>query len=253
MERCEDIFRALGNGVELRDAESGSTLTGHFAVFDEWTEIDSVWEGNFMERIAPGAFKKTFRENRDRMRVLFQHGNDPQIGDKPLGSIEALREDDTGAFYEVSLLRDESGGLVDYLRGVVAGLRRNLYGASFRFSVIKEEFDQEAGKSSHNPKALPERTIAEARVMEFGPVTFPAYASATAGVRSVTDEFKFPRDVLELIAEYRAAALDRKEPEPDVEITADVQITTPLKDEPQHSAEDVQVEREEEPEWLLKP
>src|SRR6266496_817556 len=108
MERCEDIFRALGDGLELRDDASGSpVMNGHFAVFDEWTEIDSVWEGNFMERIAPGAFKKTFRENRDRIRALFQHGQDPQIGDKPLGPVQTLREDEVGAFYEVPLLRDE--------------------------------------------------------------------------------------------------------------------------------------------------
>lgn len=42
--------------------------------------------------------------------------------------------------------------------------------------------------SEDNPRALPERTIREAAVSEFGPVTFPAYADATAGLRSITDE-----------------------------------------------------------------
>ena len=41
----------------------------------------------------------------------------------------------------------------------------------------------------HNPHGLPERTVKEAKVPEFGPVTFPAYAGATAGVRSMTDDF----------------------------------------------------------------
>jgi hypothetical protein len=39
-----------------------------------------------------------------RMRVLFQHGNDPQVGDKPLGPIETLSEDARGGYYEVPLL-----------------------------------------------------------------------------------------------------------------------------------------------------
>src|SRR6266702_2908415 len=72
--------------LELRSAESGMpTLFGHFAVFGRWTEIDSVWEGQFMEQLAPGAFKKTMAENRSNMRVLFNHGKDPAIGDKVLG------------------------------------------------------------------------------------------------------------------------------------------------------------------------
>jgi phage head maturation protease len=75
------------------------TMHGHFAVFNRWTEINSWFEGNFLERIAPGAFKKTFREKTPK--VLFQHGQDPQIGDKPLGPIESLAEDETGAAYEV--------------------------------------------------------------------------------------------------------------------------------------------------------
>ncbi|MCR4339221.1 MAG: HK97 family phage prohead protease [Gemmatimonadaceae bacterium] len=167
---------------ELRDASSegdGTTMFGHFAVFDEWTEIDSWFEGNFLERIAPGAFKKTFRENRAEMKSLFQHGMDPQIGDKPLGPIADLREDDTGGYYEVELLD------APYVRDdILPGLRADLYGASFRFQMIREEFDQKPDPSETNPNGLPERTLKELRLFEFGPVTFPAYPSATAGVRS---------------------------------------------------------------------
>jgi HK97 family phage prohead protease len=57
-----------------------------------------------MERIAPGAFAHRIANDRRRIKVLFQHGRDPQIGDKPLGPIRTLREDETGAFYEVRLL-----------------------------------------------------------------------------------------------------------------------------------------------------
>jgi HK97 family phage prohead protease len=182
----EDLIRAVGGNVELRDAtdDTGPVMNGHFAVFDQWTEIKSVWEGNFMERFVPGAFRKTFRENRDRIRVLFQHGMDPQVGDKPLGPITDLREDDEGAAYEVPLL-DAS-----YVRDqVLPGLEAGLYGASFRFKVMREEIEEEPKASEDNPNGLPERTVKEAQVMEFGPVTFPAYAGATAGVRSLTDDF----------------------------------------------------------------
>jgi HK97 family phage prohead protease len=172
-------------GVELRhDAEDSlPTLTGHFAVFNEWTEIQSAYEGRFMERVAPGAFKRTFNNNRDKIRVLFQHGQDPQIGDKPLGRIRELAEDAQGAYYEVGML-DTS-----YNRDLLPGLEAGLYGASFRFRVIKDDFDHRPSKTARNPEGLPERTIQEADVMEFGPVTFPAYAGASAGVRSETDDY----------------------------------------------------------------
>ncbi len=180
----ENLVRGIRPGVELRDnTDGGKTLFGRFAVFNQWTEINSAWEGQFLEQIAPGAFKKTIRENQDGMRVLFQHGRDPQIGDKPLGSIGDLREQEDGAHYEVELFD------TTYNRDLLPGLEAGVYGASFRFKVMREELVKRPEISDHNPEALPERTIKEAQVMEFGPVTWPAYEGATAGVRSLTDDY----------------------------------------------------------------
>lgn len=194
------VIRAFTPGPELReDAEEGRTLFGHFAVFDRWTEINSVFEGRFLERIAPGAFRKTFKENRERIKVLFQHGKDPQIGDKPIARIGELHEDGDGAYYEASLY----DGLPDL---VVNGLRDGQYGASFRFQAMREDLVEQPEPSEHNPSALPERTLKELRLFEFGPVTFPAYADASAGTRSLTDHFAFewierhPDEVRSLLA-----------------------------------------------------
>lgn len=199
----DNLIRALAQKPVLRAAERAEddaapvgmpTMIGHFAVFDTWTEINSFWEGEFLERIAPGAFKKTFRENRDGMRVLFNHGQDFWVGDKPLGPILDLREDKEGAYYEVPLLD------TTYNRDIRPGLEAGLYGASFRFRVMKEELVQKPKTSEWNPRGLPERTIKEAQVMEFGPVTFPAYPAASAGlresaVRSLTDAYVLGRMV----------------------------------------------------------
>jgi HK97 family phage prohead protease len=202
------VIRAYRQGIALRKASDGGmpTLHGHFAVFNRWAEIDSWMEGHFLERIAPGAFKKTFREQTPK--VLFQHGQDPQVGDKPLGPVESLAEDAEGAAYEVPLLDTA------YNRELLPGLEAGLYGASFRFKVMREEMVDEPDPSDDNPRALPERTIKEAQVLEFGPVTFPAYAEATAGVRSLTDRFLFeaierdPSRARELFPESLRAAAD---------------------------------------------
>lgn len=187
---ARSVLPLLAAGEESRAAdaepvegEAGPRMVGHFSVFNEWTEINSFFEGHFLERIAPGAYKKTFRENRDEIKPLFQHGMDPQIGDKPLGPIAELREDETGAYYEVDLLD------APYVRDdLLPGLKAGLYGASFRFAMIREEFNQKPDPADHNPQGLPERTLKELRVFEFGPVTFPAYPSATASVRDASLE-----------------------------------------------------------------
>src|SRR5574338_392363 len=181
----ENLVRGIMPGMELREAQDGGmpTMVGHFAVFNEWTRIDSAWEGTFMERISPTAFDKTFAENRAGMRVLFQHGKDPQIGDKPLGVIQNLVADERGGFYEVPLFDTA------YNRELLPGLQAGAYGASFRFRAVREDFNRNPERSDYNPEGIPERTITEAKVMEFGPVTFPAYEGATAGVRSLTDDY----------------------------------------------------------------
>lgn len=179
---------------EKPDDESLGILSGHFAVFNRWTKINGFWEGEFMERVAPGAFTKTFSENRKGMRCLFQHGKDPATGMKPLGDIADLEQDDTGARYDVNLFD------ANYVRELLPGLKAGAYGASFRFQVMREEVNTKPQRSDDNPEGIEERTITEAKVREFGPVTFPAYADATAGIRSLTDDPDFSEINLERMA-----------------------------------------------------
>jgi len=196
---------------ELRSGgpSGGEVMTGHFAVFNQWTEINSMWEGRFLERFVPGSFKKTIRESRDSMRVLFQHGRDGYVGDKPLGAIETLAEDEQGAAYDVSLFTDAS-----YVRDLLPALRAGQFGASFRFGVVREDWVNEPKRSDYNPDGLPERTVREAYVSEFGPVTFPAYAGASAGLRSLSDDMlvklyaRDPEKVRELLGLTPDGALD---------------------------------------------
>ena len=180
----EDLVRAMPGSFKLRSAGNGKPpiLSGHFAVFNEWIEVDSLIEGHFMERFAPGAFAKTIKESRDRLKVLFDHGEDPHIGKKVLGPIAVLREDEQGPYYEVPLL-DTS-----YVRDLLPGLQEGLYGSSVRFGIVHERFETRPQRSELNPDGIPERTVLEARVLEFGPVTFNAYRGADAHARSLTDD-----------------------------------------------------------------
>jgi HK97 family phage prohead protease len=182
----DGLVRAI-SGCEVRDAPAGDaspgTLVGYLAVFNQWSEINSQHEGHFMERMAPDAFDSTLATNRDRMRVTFNHGKDPSLGDKVLGIPTVLEPDERGVRYEVPLIE------TSYNRDLAPGLRAGAYGSSFRFNVLAEDFNKRAKPSEYNPKGLPERTVRELNMQEFGPVTFPAYEGASAGMRSLTDRF----------------------------------------------------------------
>lgn len=192
-----DLVRAAPMRVDFRvpeqraDDTTDDTATDdglgvmvvRFSIFDVWYEIDSWYEGLFLERTARGAFTKTMREQRDNVVSLFNHGMDFNIGDKVLGRVSDLREDDDAAVLEAPLF-DTS-----YNRDLLPGIRSGAYGSSFMFRVIRDEWNDDPGVSDWNPRGIPERTIKEVRLFEAGPVTFPANPDATAGMRSMTDAY----------------------------------------------------------------
>jgi hypothetical protein len=249
-------FRAAGDGNDLGAGYLG-LLRVLFSPVDEWTEINSMWEGRFMERFASGAWRKTIRDQSARIRALFQHGQDPQVGDKPLGPIRSLEENDQGGYGEVALLDTA------YNRDLLPGLQEGLYGASHRFSVLREEVVDDPEPSDANPHGLPEHTVKEARLYEFGPVTFPAYQGATAGMRSATDDFIlqcFRSDPVRLRAMFERAAdlehpgeQDKQDDAPSTtdaapERTSETERRVPAGS---HPARRFSLDHKEEPQWRL--
>ena len=55
MDMTDNLVRARqgGDAMGMTDSASGRTMFGHFSVFNTWTEIDSAYEGRFMEKVAP--------------------------------------------------------------------------------------------------------------------------------------------------------------------------------------------------------
>ena len=161
--------------------DTGDVMTVEFSRFDTWYEIDSWWEGRFLEKTARGSFKRTIKAlGPGGVKVLFNHGRDMQIDQKSLGVASVLEERESSPYMEVPLL-DTS-----YNRDLIPGLRAGAYGSSFMFEVVREDWNHDPGVSDDNPDGLPERTIKEVRLFEAGPVTWPANPDATAGLRSAT-------------------------------------------------------------------
>ena len=132
------------------------------------------------------------------IRCLWHHGNDPAVGFMVLGPIRRL---ETDTRYEVELFD------VDYVHKLLPGLRANEYGVSFRFGVVRDEIEQHPKRSAFNPQQLPQITVTEARVTEFGPTPFP-YKGASAGVRSGEDRAVNPRGLLYELLHGAAHTLD---------------------------------------------
>ena len=205
----DNLYRAMQGGLT---SEDGRTLTVRLAPHDQWAEIQSVTEGHFMERFTKTAYRKMLADHLPK--ILFNHGKDPQIGEKPISTTDEAGVDEISPFARGQIL----DGLPEL---VVDGLRKGVYGASHRFSVVRESWVDNPLGGAHNPGKLPERTISEAQLFELGPVTWPAYAQASASLRSVTDEYREPV-APSLDAEPEAAHLEPERRDEPVTIAATI-------------------------------
>ena len=175
-----------GDGTDPAEGTLGRLFV-RFSPFNVKYEINSFWEGRFIEHTEPGAFKKTISESKRSdglfsTKVLFNHGSDFNIGDKPLAVPDRLAEVNTDGYHGPEL----EGNLLNtsYNRDLQPGLEARAFGSSFMFEVIRESWDNEPEPSDTNPEGLPERAIQEVRLFEAGPVTWPASPTASAGMRS---------------------------------------------------------------------
>lgn len=170
-----------------RDAgttSDGLTLAGYAAVFDSPTRINERGM-TFDEVVAKGAFARAIAA-RDKVRLMYDHGQHAVLGTMPIGAIHDMREDDHGLYVEARLadnwmtkpLRDAIGvGAID--------------GMSFQFSV------PDGGDTWDRSGAVPLRTLRQVKLYELGPVVWPAYSTTEVAVRSA----------LELLDDDQAAAV----------------------------------------------
>lgn len=182
---CRSVPFTFTRDADGDSEDDGLTFEGYGAVFNSPTRIDS-WEGTFDEQIAPGAFRKSIRERTPKFQ--FDHGRS-NFGSLPPGVIQDITEDDRGLFVKA---RMSASPYWEPLRDAIAS--GAVDGMSFRFSVIRDEWRDAAGKLV-KPEDLEEalwtqgrgvllRTLKEVKVAEVGPVVWPAYADTTASLRS---------------------------------------------------------------------
>ena len=155
----------------IDEREDGTSIRGYAAVFYDGSDDGTEYQlgDNLFERIAPGAFDRALSES-DDVRALFNHDPNYILGRSSAGSLR-LSVDDRGLLYEIDLdMSDPDSTRV--LRKVERG---DVSGSSFAFTIDDQEIVQDEGRNI--------REIRSVSLYDVGPVTFPAYESASSGVR----------------------------------------------------------------------
>ncbi len=182
----------IAAGIELRATDGKNTLFGYAAKYNRDSKPIC---GEFIERIAPGAFDRTLKEGTIDVRALFNHSMD-----YPLGRLGAktlrLYTDDTGLRYEIDLADTTCG------RDVRAYVEHgDVYGSSFKFRC-----QQDAWVYPTERGGMAQRTLLDCDLYDVSPVTDPAYEDTSVAIRSYTTNQ--PLDWTDTYAR-RIAALSR--------------------------------------------
>lgn len=159
--------------VETRESEPAK-ITGVAAVFYNSADAGTEYPiyDDIVERIMPGAFDRAIKEAHD-VRALFNHDSSAVLGRLSAGTLR-LNVTAQGLAYEIDAPDTTHG------RDAVVSLERgDVTGSSFAFiprTVTWREAD-----------GVYIREVNDVDLVDVGPVTYPAYDSATAGVRSAGD------------------------------------------------------------------
>lgn len=157
-------FQLVETRVQERAEDQPARVVGHAAVFDQITDL-----GWFKEKVESGAFKRTIKKA--DVRMLFNHDPNVLMG-RTKSKTLTLAEDERGLAIEntppdTQLIRDM----------VLEPMRRgDLDQMSFAFRVMKDRWEGTLDD--------PVRVLEEVELFDVSVVTYPAYPTTDASVRS---------------------------------------------------------------------
>jgi HK97 family phage prohead protease len=159
----EPEIRTNSVDFEVRAEGDGMSFTGYASVFNSPSED----LGGFVEYVAPGAFKRSL-QSRNEVKLLWNHDSGEPLASLRGGTMQ-LVEDERGLKVTAQLPNTTRG------RDVAELLRTNVISEmSFGFNVIKDSWSRD-GQT---------RTLESVRLFEVSVVSFGAYKSTSASVRS---------------------------------------------------------------------
>lgn len=159
-------IRAIKTEFRIQEKEGEPTkIVGYAAKFNQNSE--EMW--GTIERIKPGAFSEAIL--RSDVRALWNHDSNHVLGRTKSNTL-TLKEDEVGLFYEIT--PPDTQTAKDLIESIKRG---DVDQSSFAFTVDVVEWD-----TSEQTRI---RTIIKVKELyDVSPVTYPAYPTATVGVRS---------------------------------------------------------------------
>lgn len=166
-------------GVEVREGKPGEAphLSGYAAVFNQETEIYGPGGVRWIERIAPTAFDGALDGD---VIAAVNHDHKLLLG-RTRSKTLTLSVDAHGLRYDVTLPKTALA-----METVEQVRRGDLSGSSFKF--LANESGIRVAKKAAFPGDLPVIVVERLqKVIDVGPVTFPAYDGTSVHVRSVPE------------------------------------------------------------------
>ena len=154
-------FRAITDDQGLRH------ITGYAAVFNTLSD-DFGW---FREKIAPGAFTETIKN--DDIRALKNHNSDYVLGRNKSQTL-SLSEDARGL--RIDITPPDTQWAKDLMVSIE---RKDVDQMSFGFQTLTDEWNLVDGDDV--------RTLIKVKLFDVSPVTFPAYPDTEIGLRSLEE------------------------------------------------------------------
>jgi uncharacterized protein len=170
-------------------ASGDNYFEGYASVFGNIDSHDDI--------IETGSFKKTIKENKNRIKVLWQHNMM-----EPIGLPEVMEEDSQGLYVKAKISQTDTGkkALILIKDGVINEM-------SIGFDIIKKDY------SKINNKDV--RVIKEVRLWEFSPVTFASNSMAkivkfNKMLENVGNDRELIQDAIEKLQELLAEIEPKK-------------------------------------------
>lgn len=162
--------------LRVTQEEDQPKISGYAAVFN----VLSDDLGGFREKVLPGAFEKSIRE--DDIRALWNHDPNYVLGRNTAGTLK-LEEDEHGLKIEIDPPETQ------YARDLMASMKRgDVDQMSFGFYTISDNWHKEEDQVV--------RDLVKAKLFDVSPVTFPAYPQTVVHARDILNANQAAIDAL---------------------------------------------------------